>query len=252
MRTIGVLPTRSARLSGTARAGGETLTASRVTRAPRVWTCVPAPLGSRHGRRFPGVPVQIRVVAVVLLAAVAAAGGWMLVGHRSPEERYREQVAEVCDRSDQAIAAVREAGGTRPTSSRRRLQTTETREIRTPASPPPAVRPGGRLQAHGDKLALPDRRVQARLALGQSRPAPPAHPPRHAALAQALQGPRLGRTGIRTTQERVVSYCRCACEVSSVSSFTPMSPSSPSSPAPAHERELFHCGVVRASSTRTR
>ena len=50
----------------------------------------------------------------------------------------------------------------------------------------------GRLQAQGDEVALPDRRVQARQPVGQGRPAAPADPARDS----ALEGPLPGRASV--------------------------------------------------------
>jgi hypothetical protein len=59
------------------------------------------------------------------------------------------------------------------------------------------------LQAQGDQMALPHGRVQARLALGEGRPAAPAHPAPHGAVAQALQQPWRYRAGVRQAQARM-------------------------------------------------
>lgn len=61
----------------------------------------------------------------------------------------------------------------------------------------------GRLQAAGDEVALPDRRMLPRLPLGQGRPPPSAHPARDSPLPQALQAARRRRARVRTAQARL-------------------------------------------------
>lgn len=60
-----------------------------------------------------------------------------------------------------------------------------------------------RLQAPRDEVALPHRRVQARLALGQGRPAAPADPARDGAVTQALPLARSRRARVRPVEARM-------------------------------------------------
>jgi hypothetical protein len=60
-----------------------------------------------------------------------------------------------------------------------------------------------RLPAQRDQVALPDRRVPARLPLDQGRPAAPAHPAQFQPLGCPVPGPRRRRARVRAAQERV-------------------------------------------------
>ena len=58
------------------------------------------------------------------------------------------------------------------------------------------------LRARREQVALPDRRVQARLSLDQGRPPVPARTPQRPSLHRALPSPVLRRARIRPPQER--------------------------------------------------
>src|SRR5213078_4736631 len=55
----------------------------------------------------------------------------------------------------------------------------------------------------GDKVALSDWRVSARVAVDQGRPSAPADPARDAALARPLQAARRSRARVRQAQARM-------------------------------------------------
>jgi Transposase DDE domain len=57
---------------------------------------------------------------------------------------------------------------------------------------------GSRLQAQGDQVALPDRRMRTRLNVGQGQPPAPTDPARDGALREALSLTRSRRARVRT------------------------------------------------------
>jgi hypothetical protein len=58
-----------------------------------------------------------------------------------------------------------------------------------------------RLQAQGNEVALPDRRMRSGFAVGQGRPDAPADPAPHGTVEHAVPQPWRGRARIRTAQE---------------------------------------------------
>jgi hypothetical protein len=95
-----------------------------------------------------------------------------------------------------------------------------------------------RLQAEGDDVALPDRRVLARLNVGQGRPAAPADPARDEAVRIAAARTRRGRAHLRPLEEERVRPCTAFVDLSG-SRSTPTWRCAPGSGRLLHEREPF-------------
>jgi hypothetical protein len=115
-------------------------------------------------------------------------------GHRRTGQGIRRRVRPrglrvARDRSDHPSQADRLREARRPPCSDLRARQLDIR--------------GSRLQGEGVEVALPDWRVRTEVPLAEGVSDAPADPARDAALALALQGPRLSGAGVRAAQERV-------------------------------------------------